>query len=237
VQQSVVALDDSGNLTGLASITLSGNIVVSGTVDGRDVSALGATVDSLVAGGGSGDVVGPSSATDNRLTRFDGTTGKLIQQSLVTVDDSGNVSGVAALSMSGSITVSGTVDGRDVSTDGATLDGYATSKANRSLTIETVTGTTYTLVLADAQEKLKAFSSASPKTVTVPPNSSVAFAVGAVVPLYQSGAGLMTVAQGAGATVRPPRGGTLVADGQYAYLTLVKVATDEWKLLGEAAAA
>jgi hypothetical protein len=42
-------------------------------------------------GGGSGDVVGPSSATDNAVTRFDTTTGKLIQNSLVTIDDSGNV--------------------------------------------------------------------------------------------------------------------------------------------------
>jgi hypothetical protein len=40
---------------------------------------------------GSGDVVGPASATDNSLARFDGTTGKLIQNSGVTVDDSGNL--------------------------------------------------------------------------------------------------------------------------------------------------
>lgn len=49
-------------------------------------------------GGGSGDVVGPGSSTDNAIARFDGTTGKLIQNSVVIVDDSGNMSGVAALS-------------------------------------------------------------------------------------------------------------------------------------------
>lgn len=42
-------------------------------------------------GGGSGDVVGPSSATDNAIARFDGTTGKLIQNSNAILDDSGNV--------------------------------------------------------------------------------------------------------------------------------------------------
>jgi hypothetical protein len=41
--------------------------------------------------GGLGDVVGPASATDNVLARFDTTTGKLIQSSLVTIDDSGNI--------------------------------------------------------------------------------------------------------------------------------------------------
>lgn len=41
-----------------------------------------------------GDVVGPASATDNAVTRYDGTTGKLIQNSVVTMDDTGNVAGV-----------------------------------------------------------------------------------------------------------------------------------------------
>ena len=43
------------------------------------------------SGGASGDVVGPASATDNAIVRFDGTTGKLVQNSGVTIDDSGNM--------------------------------------------------------------------------------------------------------------------------------------------------
>jgi len=39
----------------------------------------------------SGDVVGPVSSTDNAITRFDSTTGKLIQNSLVTVADDGAI--------------------------------------------------------------------------------------------------------------------------------------------------
>lgn len=38
---------------------------------------------------GGGDVVGPGSATDNAVTRFDTTTGKLIQNSGTTLDDNG----------------------------------------------------------------------------------------------------------------------------------------------------
>lgn len=37
--------------------------------------------------GGSGDVVGPASATDNAIARFDGATGKLLQNSAVTIAD------------------------------------------------------------------------------------------------------------------------------------------------------
>jgi len=42
------------------------------------------------ASGASGDVVGPASATDTAVALFDGTTGKLIKNSLVTVGSTGN---------------------------------------------------------------------------------------------------------------------------------------------------
>jgi hypothetical protein len=51
--------------------------------------------------GASGDVVGPASATDNAIARYDGTTGKLIQNSGVTIDDSNNVTGVGNLTFTG----------------------------------------------------------------------------------------------------------------------------------------
>jgi hypothetical protein len=46
---------------------------------------------------GAGDVVGPASSTDNAVARYDSTTGKLIQNSVVIVDDTGSVTGVNAL--------------------------------------------------------------------------------------------------------------------------------------------
>jgi hypothetical protein len=51
-----------------------------------------------------GDVVGPSSATDNAIARFDTTTGKLIQNSVVTIDDTGAATGFTTLSASTSVT-------------------------------------------------------------------------------------------------------------------------------------
>jgi hypothetical protein len=56
---------------------------------------------------GPGDVDGPASSTDNAVARFDGTTGKLIQNSLVTVSDTGAVAGVTTLAASGAVTLSG----------------------------------------------------------------------------------------------------------------------------------
>lgn len=51
------------------------------------------------AGGGSGDVVGPASSTDNAITRYDGTTGKLLQNSGVTISDANVVSGATQLNV------------------------------------------------------------------------------------------------------------------------------------------
>lgn len=54
------------------------------------------TGDKGADGAGSGDVVGPASATDNALARYNTTTGKLVQDSKVIVDDDGNMSGNGA---------------------------------------------------------------------------------------------------------------------------------------------
>ena len=46
---------------------------------------------------GNGDVVGPASATDNAIARFNLTTGKLIQDSSITIDDTANMANVSSL--------------------------------------------------------------------------------------------------------------------------------------------
>ena len=89
----------------------------------NDSGVAGATVaDALdtLAAGAAGDVVGPAGATNDAIARFDLATGKLIQNSLVTVNDAGSIS-LPALE---------TVDGRDVSVDGGVLDGHVADLAN-----------------------------------------------------------------------------------------------------------
>jgi hypothetical protein len=50
-----------------------------------------------ITGATGGDVVGPSSSTDNALARFDGTTGKLVQNSVGILSDTGDLSGVPTI--------------------------------------------------------------------------------------------------------------------------------------------
>jgi hypothetical protein len=93
------------------------------------------------------------------------------------------------------------------------------------------TGTAYTLVLTDAGKVVEA-NNAATVTVTVPPNSAVAFPIGTVIELWQQGAGQLLVAAGAGVTIRSS-GGFLKSYGQYSSLSLRKRATDEWVLVGD----
>jgi hypothetical protein len=48
-----------------------------------------------------GNVVGPASATDNAIARYDTTTGKLIQNSVVTITDAGDMANAGSLAFDG----------------------------------------------------------------------------------------------------------------------------------------
>ena len=90
------------------------------------------------------------------------------------------------------------------------------------------TGTTYTLVLTDVA-KVISLTNASPITLTVPTNASVAFPIGTQILLYQGGAGQVTISSSA--TIRS-QGSKLKLFAQYAVAGLLKVGTDEWVAFG-----
>ena len=92
-------------------------------------------------------------------------------------------------------------------------------------------GTAYTLALTDAG-KVGEFSSGSAVTVTIPPNSAVAFPVGTVIVLTQIGAGAVSVAPGSGVTLNSPSNYRKIAS-QYSSVSLRKRATNTWILDGD----
>lgn len=88
-------------------------------------------------GGGSGDVVGPGSSTDNAVVRWNGATGIDVQNSGVIIDDSNNITGVAALTASGAIrsNTSLIVEETGAGTDTITLQAPASIAASYTLTL------------------------------------------------------------------------------------------------------
>lgn len=80
---------------------------------------------------GGGDVVGPASATDNAIVRFDSTTGKLIQNSAVTIaDTTGNMAGV------------GTISSAEITSSSLTASRVLVAGSSKEIQASSVTTTT-----------------------------------------------------------------------------------------------
>jgi hypothetical protein len=105
---------------------------------------------------------------------------------------------------------------------------------NETIPLNTQTGTTYTLVAGDAGD-LVTLNNASAITLTVPLNSSVAFAIGTQITIAQAGAGKVTVAGAVGVTVNGA-GGLLSLRTQWSAATLIKTDTNSWILIGDTSA-
>lgn len=99
----------------------------------------------------------------------------------------------------------------------------------------------YTFVLGDANTIQNASNGATAATITVPANSSVAFPVGTVILVMQTGAGKMQFAAAGGVTIDCPVSGGFSTGNtgcraQFSVATLTKlITTDTWLLGGDVA--
>ena len=110
--------------------------------------------------------------------------------------------------------------------------------AGSKLTLNAQTAT-YTIVLADADQKLVTMSVAGANNFQIPTNASVAFAVGTVINVIQIGAGQTTIqAVTAGTTTISSTGASAIAPklrAQFSSASCIKVATDLWYVVGDIA--
>jgi hypothetical protein len=102
----------------------------------------------------------------------------------------------------------------------------------RLLPIKVIAAGPYAFVLEDLRQYL-AFTSAAAVAATMPPN---VFPIGALVPFRQVGAGAITLVEGAGVTITPKDGQTLVSDGPGSLVQLVQRAANVWDAFGDLAA-
>ena len=107
------------------------------------------------------------------------------------------------------------------------------AKATYTQPINSQSGTTYTLVLNDHKETVMCTSS-SAVTVTIPPESSVAWPAGSIVTIIQNGTGNITVAAGSGVTLNTiGSAGGRKTRYQHQIASLFKTGTDTWMITGD----
>ena len=97
--------------------------------------------------------------------------------------------------------------------------------------IRTLTATSHTLEAIDLGSILETTGS-SAVTVTIPPEASVPFEIGALVNVTQVGAGIATIAAAAGVSLNGVTGGSVALDGQWSGAALVKRGADAWVIQG-----
>lgn len=90
---------------------------------------------------------------------------------------------------------------------------------------------TYVPVLADANG-YKRYDDTDPVAIPVPANAEVAFAVNSEISFYQAGSGSITIEDSTDVIVNVPPGFLPQAAQQGALVTIKKVATNEWDLIG-----
>ncbi|QNJ58361.1 minor tail protein [Gordonia phage YorkOnyx] len=150
-------------------------------------------------------------------------------------DGSPNMWAVSSSATSTTVALRGTGGVLNVGT--ATAPGHAPTKqqlddavAAAQLAIVNAQPAGYTLALTDAGKAIEV-TSASAVAVTVPPDSSVAFPVGTIIELAQTGAGQLSVAAGSGVTLRTAA--SLAARVQWSTITLRKRAANDWIVAGD----
>lgn len=137
----------TGALTADAGVAVTGDITVTGTVDGRDVAADGTTLDAVEAGATADQIASevPSTPAGDLIATD-------VQAALNELDT--EKAALAGAAFTGAITTTSTFDGRDVATDGTKLDGIETSAKDDQIASEVVSTPAGTLIATDVQAAL-----------------------------------------------------------------------------------
>lgn len=102
--------------------------------------------------------------------------------------------------------------------------------ASSIIAINSQTGTAYQPVLTDVGRLVTVFNAAA-VSITIPANSTTAFAVGDQINIANLGTTNATIVAAVGVTLNS-NGAKLVLNGQYAVATCLKRDTDTWIVVG-----
>jgi len=197
-----------GKTTPTEAIDVVGNIAVTGTVDGRDIATDGTKLDGIAAG---------AEVNQNAFSNI-----AVSGQTTVAADSKTDTFTLVAGT---NITLT-----TDAGTDSITI--AASGGGTPYSTVRTQSGTSYTLALTDAGDYIQTTSTTA-VTITVPLQSSVAWAADTEIYFEQNNTGQITIAGASGVTINSSE--TLKSFARYSVLALKRVAENVWTLTGERA--
>lgn len=121
--------------------------------------------------------------------------------------------------------------------DGISIDKYVDlvpSPDSRNIA-DVKSISTYTdsaiLAITDLGNIVKA-NKGTAMSITVPPNADVAFPIGSVIEIENTGAGVVTIVAGSGVTINKTAA-SLAMSAQYGMVTLRKMAINTWNASGD----
>lgn len=164
--------NSTGNTLAKATLTAGSGISITNGSGSITIAASG--------GGGSGDVVGPASSTDNAFTRFDGTTGKLIQNSTgATLSDTGGATFTGSVDIAGTSTAGSNIklyEDTDNGTNYVAFKAPDTIASNVTWTLPSTDGTSSQVLSTNGSGTLSwATASATATSVSDTSNSSTGY--------------------------------------------------------------
>jgi urease beta subunit len=208
----------------LATGAVTSDKILNGTIVNADISASAVIALSKLATGTSGHVVVHNSSGVPTSTAISGD---------ITIDSTGNVQIAADKIVNADINASAAIAysklnlANSITTtdlaSGAPRAGFRSSQNQQ-------TGTTYTMALSDLGSLVE-LSNASSITVTIPLESSVAFAIGDRIDLLQTNTGQVTVVGAVGVTLNA-YDNQYKLNGRWAAGTIIKRAANTWVLIG-----
>lgn len=157
------------------------------------------------------------------------TSTDLVKDGATAIETLGDAIDASLLDLKGG--TSGQVLSKNSNTD---MDFVWIEQDDSTLAFNAQTGTTYTLVVADAANKLVTASNASAITITVPPS---VFTTGNVINVQQIGAGQVTFSQGAGVTITSTGASASAPKlrAQYSACSIICTGSNTFTILGDLA--
>jgi len=225
--------NDSGKFKLFKDLQAEPTTTVNTSGTGYAVATLVADIEGNVTGNTSGTAATVTGAAQTNITSLGTLTTLTVDSIIINGTNIGHTSDTDAIAIAadGVVTFSQVPVLPADTIETADIQDNAVTPAKIAGAVNAQTGTSYTSVIGDAF-KTVTMSNGSANKLTIPPNSSVAYAIGDRIDVVMLGSGTTSIQGGTGVTLNAVSTGTVAIAAQFAAVSCLKIATDTWVAMG-----